>query len=125
MEENVTKVEEIAQTLHGICICVGFLAALYTTVVFSLLGLGSAGDANGNSFDKVEYILAITTDNDTCEDLASALANDLDVIRSQQIIDRLGTDGKRARLRLCRRHVQIGDRAQVQPFEQRNELEIG
>ena len=31
--------EEIAQALHGICICVGFLAALYTTVVFSLFGL--------------------------------------------------------------------------------------
>lgn len=39
MDEDATKVEQVAQSLHGICICVGFLAALYTTVVFSLFGL--------------------------------------------------------------------------------------
>jgi hypothetical protein len=29
----------LAQSIHGICVCIGFLAAVYTTVVFSLFGL--------------------------------------------------------------------------------------
>jgi hypothetical protein len=31
--------ERVAQSIHGICVCIGFLAAVYTTVVFSLFGL--------------------------------------------------------------------------------------
>jgi hypothetical protein len=38
-DSDSTRVERVAHSIHGICVCLGFLAAVYTTVVFSLFGL--------------------------------------------------------------------------------------
>jgi hypothetical protein len=38
-ESDSTRVERVAHSIHGICVCLGFMAAVYTTVVFSLFGL--------------------------------------------------------------------------------------
>jgi hypothetical protein len=46
-----TPVERAVQSVHGVCICIGFLAAVYTTVVFSLFGL-YAKTALGTGDDK-------------------------------------------------------------------------
>lgn len=48
---NSTPIERAAQSVHGVCICIGFLAAVYTTVVFSLFGL-YAKTALGTGDDK-------------------------------------------------------------------------
>ena len=38
-DSDASRIEQVAQCIHGISICVGLLAAVYTTVVFSLFGL--------------------------------------------------------------------------------------
>ena len=38
-EKADSKVDRIAQSLHAICVCLGFLAAMYCVVVFTLFGL--------------------------------------------------------------------------------------
>ena len=37
--KSFSKIERLAQSLHAIFVCLGFLAATYTTIVFTLFGL--------------------------------------------------------------------------------------